>query len=115
VGKWEFRGLCGISKLRGKVVFLTFPGSGFSTAPSAGAFIVAKAGPSAAQLVEEGSTVTVMAGLKEVIEHKGGSVSSQAMRSERETQRSFQMLMHRQLASAKVALPRTRSIYKLRF
>jgi hypothetical protein len=35
VGKWESRAVCGISKRGGKVCFLTFPRSGFSTAANA--------------------------------------------------------------------------------
>ena len=41
VGKWESRGVCGISKRGGKVGFLTFPPRGFSTARRAAIFSAA--------------------------------------------------------------------------
>src|SRR5260370_4640259 len=42
VGKWESRGVCGISKRSGKVGFLTFPFRGFSTARRAVLFSAAR-------------------------------------------------------------------------
>src|ERR1700745_1332974 len=41
VGKWESRGVCGISKRGGKVGFMTFPARGFSTARRAVIFSAA--------------------------------------------------------------------------
>ena len=41
MGKWESRGVCGISKRGGKVGFLTFPARGFSTARRAAIFSAA--------------------------------------------------------------------------
>jgi hypothetical protein len=47
VGKWESRGVCGISKPGGKVGFLTFPPGVFSTAPRAPILLFCNDTPSA--------------------------------------------------------------------
>src|SRR5246127_4113894 len=80
VGKWESRGVCGISKRGGKVGFMTFPARVFFHSPSRRHFRRRQC-------------------------RALRRVPSQTMRSVREAQGSIQMLMHPRLAACQGRSP----------